>query len=168
MASFKALGDFLDDYLELPVTGKDGVERIYRIEDPAAEDGLRVERVTSMAARLAMGGSAADAQALDDDEELDLYRLILGSTHDRLRAEVSWSRFKHVALTAMFWITADQKTAEAYWATGDNPGKAVPNRAARRQRKPGSSASAAASTTRSRSSTSGTRAARPRKAKPKT
>ncbi|MFG3174941.1 hypothetical protein ACGFZC_07660 [[Kitasatospora] papulosa] len=161
--NFEALGDFLDDFLELPVTGTDGVERVYRIEDPSAEDGLRVERVTSMAARLAMGGAAVDTTALDDEEELDLYRMCLGEAHDRLKAEVGWSRFKHVALTTMFWITADRETAEAYWASGATPGKA-PNRAARRQRTPASSASAAASTTRKRASTSGTRAAAPRKA----
>lgn len=163
---FEALGAFLDDALELPVMGRDGVERIYRIEDPSADDGLKIERITNMAARMAAGGAAPDTKALDDEEEIDLYRLCLGDTYDELRGELGWSRFKHVALTAMFWITADRETAEKYWATGDTPGKA-PNRAARRQQKRGSSASAAASTTRKRASTSGTRAAAPRAGKAK-
>ncbi|GGJ82082.1 hypothetical protein GCM10011583_12040 [Streptomyces camponoticapitis] len=154
---FEALDDFLDNALELPVTGKDGVERIYRIEDPAADDGLKVERITALAARAFAGGAAPTEDLLDDEEELDLYRLCLGDTCDKLLAEVGWTDFKRVALTAMFWITADLETAKACWKSGGDPNRLAPNRATRRQ-KPGSTESGAASTTRSRSSTSGTRA----------
>ncbi|QKN87542.1 tail assembly chaperone [Streptomyces phage HFrancette] len=161
---FGALDDYLDDYLELPVTGRDGVERVYRIEDPPAEDGIRIERITTLAARLVAGGSRADTQQLDDEQELDLYRMCLGDAYDQLRADLSWGRFKHVALTAMMWITADRETAESYWATGNVPGKA-PNRAAKRSASRASSAKAAASTTRKPASTSGTRAASPRSRK---
>ncbi|MGI5196584.1 DUF7426 family protein [Streptomyces sp. CA-288835] len=156
--TFEALDNFLDDYLELPVTGRDGVERVYRIEDPSAEDGIKIERITSLAARLAAGGKAPDTPVLDDDEEADLYRMCLGDTYDRLRAEVSWGRFKHVALTSMFWVTADKDVAAEFWRTGQQPGKA-PNREARRaQEKRATSGSGAASSTPSPASTSGTRA----------
>ncbi|MFS0695132.1 hypothetical protein [Streptomyces nitrosporeus] len=158
---FAALDGFLDDYLDLPVTGRDGETRTYRIEDPSAENGLRIERITTMAARLAAGGSADTAPALSDDEEMDLYRMCLGEAYGPLLADLSWGRFRHVALTAMMWITADRETAAAYWATADAPGKA-PNRAARRSASRGSSASAAASTTRKPASTSGTKAGSPR------
>ncbi|MER8086619.1 hypothetical protein ABTZ57_16150 [Streptomyces sp. NPDC094048] len=158
---FQALADFLDDYLELPVVGRDGETRTYRIEDPTAEDGIRIERITTMAARLAAGGSVDAAPALDDEQELDLYRMCLGDAYEQLRADLSWGRFKHVALTAMMWITADRETAAAYWATGNMPGKA-PNRAARRSAPRGSSAKGAASTTRKPASTNGTRAAQSR------
>lgn len=154
---FEALDNFLDDYLELPVTGRDGIERVYRIEDPAAEDGLKVERITSLAARLAAGGSAPNTAVLDDEEELDLYRLCLGDAYELLKAEVKWGAFKHVALTAMFWVTADEDTAHEYWKTGQQPGKA-PNREARRQAKSRTSESAAVNSTRSPGSTSGTKA----------
>jgi hypothetical protein len=165
MAGFQALADFLDDALELPVTGRDGVERVYRIEDPSAEDGIKIEKITTLAARLAAGGEAIESPALDDEQELDLYRMCLGSAYEQLRADLSWGRFRHVALTAMMWITADRETAEAYWATGNMPGKAAPNRETRRRASRGSSASVAASTTKPRASTSGTRAASPRSRK---
>ncbi|MFE5852018.1 hypothetical protein ACFQ61_02160 [Streptomyces sp. NPDC056500] len=158
---FEALSEFLDDFLELPVTGTDGVERIYRIEDPSAEDGVKIERITTLAARMAMGGAEPTAPALNDEEEIDLYRMCLGGAYDALEAEVSWSRFKHVALTAMLWITADRETAQTYWSTGNTPGKA--NRATRRQAKR-DSASGAAGTTKPRASSSGTKTS-PRKAK---
>ncbi|MFJ6566219.1 hypothetical protein ACIQNU_02275 [Streptomyces sp. NPDC091292] len=157
-ADFQALDDFLGDGLELPVRGRDGVERIYHIEDPSAEDGIKIERITSLAARLAAGGAAPEGKVLDDEGEIDLYRLCLGAAYEPLRAEVSWSMFKHVALTVMFWVTTDSETAQQYWATGQHPGKAR-NREQRRQAQRGSSASAAANTTSGPASTSGTRAA---------
>ncbi|MGW6455505.1 DUF7426 family protein [Streptomyces sp. NPDC055078] len=161
-ARFEALTDALDEGLELPVTGRDGVERIYRIPEPSAEDGIRVEKVMSLAARLAAGGTAPDAQVLDDDEEIDLYRACLGSAYDQLLAEVSWSRFKHCSLTCMFWITQDKQTAQQYWVSGGDPSRMAPNRAARRQQqRPGSSESGTATSTRSRGSTNGTRADSP-------
>ncbi|MFJ8761075.1 hypothetical protein [Streptomyces cyaneofuscatus] len=164
---FAALGDFLDDALELPVKGKDGETRTYRITGPSARDGVKIERITTLAARLAAGGEAPTAPVLDDDAELDLYRMCLGSTYERLLDDVSWAAFRHVALTAMMWITADRETAAAYWATGNAPGKA-PNRAARRSASRDSSAKDAANTTKPRASTSGTRAdSVPRKAKGK-
>ncbi|CAM5381033.1 hypothetical protein SCALM49S_02470 [Streptomyces californicus] len=54
---FEALDAFLDDVLELPVTGKDGVERVYRIEDPAAVDGVKIEKIATLAARMVAGGA---------------------------------------------------------------------------------------------------------------
>lgn len=160
--SFEALDDFLDDALELPVLGRDGTVRTYRIPSPPAEDGLRVEAITRAAARMVQDGVEPDTKSLSDDEERSLYRMILGDVHDELLVATDWSRFKHAALTAMFWITADRETAQKYWASGGDPSQLAPNRAARRQAARGSSESAAASTTRSRGSTSGTRAASPR------
>ncbi|MBK3631559.1 hypothetical protein JHN52_01005 [Streptomyces sp. MBT97] len=162
---FQALDDFLSDGLTLPVTGRDGVTREYQIPDPSAEAGIKIERITTLAARLATGGSVPDTPVLDDDEEQDLYRLCLGDAYERLRAETSWSMFKHVALTCMLWITADEETALEYWATGEAPGKAARNRAERRQMSRASSAKGAANATPSQASTSGTRAASPRRSR---
>ncbi|MFE4548277.1 hypothetical protein [Streptomyces sp. NPDC056785] len=156
--TFEALDDFLSDGLTLPVKGKDGITREYHIPDPSADAGIKIERVTSLAARLAAGGSPPKQPVLDNEEELDLYRLCLGDAYDALMAETSWSMFKHVALTCMFWITTDEATALEYWRTGETPGKAGRNRAERRQISRGSSAKGAANGTRSPASTSGTRA----------
>ncbi|MGW4850143.1 DUF7426 family protein [Streptomyces sp. NPDC004288] len=154
--TFGAIDAFLDDYIELPVPCRDGEVRTYRIEDPAAEDGVRIERITSLAARLAAGGTAPESPVLNDQEERDLYRMCLGEQYEPLLAETSWSMFKHVSLTVMFWVTTDVETAQQFWEAGQT-GKA-PNREARRRASRGSSASAAASTTPSQASTSGTRA----------
>jgi hypothetical protein len=165
-ATFEALDAFLDDYLDLPVKGRDGQTRVYRIEEPSAEDGIRIERITSLAARLAAGGKAPDSRVLDDEEELDLYRMCLGDAYEQLRTELKWGAFKHVALTVMFWVTTDKETAEQFWKTGQ-PGKAPKNRAERRQASRGSSASGTASTTPSPASTSGTKAGSQRRSKGK-
>lgn len=157
-AQFEALGDFLDDYLELPVRCKDGQTRPFRIPSPPAEDGLRVEEITKTAARLFLNGVSPDEELLDDDEERDLYRLVLGSMYDEILADVSWTRFRHVALTTMVWIVHDRDSAAKYWSAGGDPSRLAPNREARRQPKSQRWASAAASTTRSRGSTNGTRA----------
>ena len=156
--AFEALDDFLDEGLDLPVRGEDGEVRTYHIADPSAEAGITIERITSYAARLAAGGAPKEGSVLDDDEELDLYKLCLGDAYADMRADLSWSMFKHAALTVMFWITTDEDTARQYWATGQAPGKAR-NREERRQMSRGSSAKAAVNGTRSPASTSGTRAA---------
>ncbi|GGR71193.1 MULTISPECIES: DUF7426 family protein [Streptomyces] len=161
---FEALDNFLEDFLELPVRGRDGQTRVYRIEDPSAEDGIKIERITSLAARLAAGGKAPGTPVLDDQEELNLYRMCLGEAYEPLMREVKWGPFKHVALTAMFWVTTDRETALQFWRTGQQPGKA-PNRETRRQASRGSSVSATASTTPSPASTSGTRAASRRRSR---
>lgn len=149
-ARFGALDELFDDALELPIKGK-----TYKIPSPSAEDGLKVQQITTLAARMLSGGEADDAEVLDDDEELDLLKLCLGPVYDELKADgVSWAWIKHVGLTAMFWITSDLETAEAYWNAAGNPEALAPNREARRAAK--KNGSAAAKSTRSRGSTSGT------------
>lgn len=162
-AQFEALGEFLDDYLKLPVRGDDGEMRTYRIPSPSALDGLRVEQITTAAAKLFLNGTEPDKELLNDDKEKDLFRLVLGPVHDEIAADLSWTRFRHVALTAMVWILNDRNTAATYWSGGGDPSLLAPNREARRQQRSAPSASAAASTTRSRGSTSGTKAGSPRR-----
>jgi hypothetical protein len=158
---FAALDGALDDAIELPVG-----DRLVRIEGPSAEDGLRIEKIMSLAAQMHAGGQAPDTEALDDVAEVDLYRAVLGSQYDDLLATLSWPQFKHIAMTCVFWVTAGLETAEKYWASGGDPNRVAQNRVTRRAGTP-SSGTAAASATRRRASTSGTstRTAKSRAAK---
>lgn len=155
---FKPLKSFLDDALILPVPCRDGTERKFRIPSPSAEDGLRVDLLTMAAARLVTGGAPGDEEVLNDEEEKNIFRLSLGDMHDEILKHVDWALFKHVAMTAMVWITSDRERAETYWNSAGDPSRLAPNREARRSQSNASSESAAANSTRSRSSTSGTRA----------
>ncbi|MBL1100149.1 DUF7426 family protein [Streptomyces coffeae] len=150
-ARFEALDELFDDALELPIQGK-----TYRIPSPSAEDGLRVQRITTLAARLVQGGEAIDTTLLDDDEERDLLQLCLGPVFEQLREDgVNWSHLRHAGLTAMFWIVSGIDTAEQYWKAAGDPSQLAPNRAERRA-KAKKNGSAAVSATKRRGSTSGT------------
>ncbi|MFF3497376.1 hypothetical protein ACFYWS_39295 [Streptomyces sp. NPDC002795] len=149
--SFKVLEEFQDDALTLPLRCPDGTVREFRIPAPSAEDGLRVQHLMEKARHLAAGGAPQETEVLDDDAELDLFEVALGAAYEELRAAgLDWSRFRHVAMTAVMWITAGLDVAEKYWEADGDPSRVAPNRAARR------ASSAAASTTKRRGSTSGT------------
>ncbi|MBW5420266.1 hypothetical protein GKQ77_01605 [Streptomyces sp. BG9H] len=149
---FKVLEEFQDDALTLPVRLPSGEVRDFRIPSPPAEDGLKVQTLMEQTARMADSGTPMDSEVLDDAQELDLYRTALGDAYDDLLSVgLRWSRFRHVAMTAVMWITAGLDAAEKYWEADGDPSRVAPNRAARR-----AASSAAASKTPSRGSTSGT------------
>lgn len=149
--AFKVLEEFQDDALTLPVRLPDGTVREFRIPAPSADDGLRVQRLMETARRLTDEGAPADTEVLNDDAEMNLFEVALGTAFEDLRAcGVDWSRFRHVAMTAVMWITAGLDVAETYWAADGDPTRA-PNRAQRR-----AASSAAAKSTPRRASTSGT------------
>lgn len=148
---FKTLDEFLGDSLELPVRCNDGELRTFKIPSPPAEDGLKIEKIMTEGLRVAEGGAALDTEVLDDAGELDLYRMALGDAYDEVLAHLAWPRFRHVAMTAVMWITGGLDLAEQYWNSDGDPkvATAAQNRAARRS-------SAAANTTKRPASTSGT------------
>lgn len=155
--TFAALEELFDDALELPLKGRDGKVRVYRIPSPSALDGLKIQEITNLATKLMAGGDGVDVTLLEDDEELDLITMCLGPADTELQGDgVDWAWRRHAGLTAMFWITAGKDTAEKYWAAAGDPSRLAPNREARRAAK--KTGSAAASKTRSRGSTSGTTA----------
>lgn len=150
--SFKILEEFEDDALTLPVRLPDGKVREFRIPSPSAEDGLRVQKLMEQSARLADSGAPLDAEVLDDAGELDLFRTALGDAYEGLMSTgLTWTRVRHVAMTAVMWITVGLQEAEAYWEADGDPSRRAPNRAARR-----AASSAAASKTQKRGSSSGT------------
>lgn len=145
MAKLKALDEFFDDTLTLPVGGKE-----YTIPAPDAETGLLCQRLMQAGVAAAAGQQTdlSDLAELDDDQETDLYKRCLGPVYDQLIADkVTWPRIKHCGVTAFLWIAADLDTAMKFWDAGGAPEALAPTRAA---------SEAAASTTRSRGSTSGT------------
>lgn len=147
--AFKVLEEFLGDCLELPVRCTDGEVRVFTIPSPPAEDGLRIEKIMAEGLRAANSDTPLNSQVLDDAEEIDLYRMALGTAYDDAHKHLAWPRFRHVAMTAVMWITAGLDVAEQYWNADGDPKAPAPNRAARRS-------SAAAKKTPPRASTSGT------------
>jgi hypothetical protein len=162
--AFKTLDEFLGDSLDLPVKCRDGKVRTFHIPACSAEDGLRVEALMQAGLRMAADGSEPDAELLDDAAEMDLYRIALGEAHDDVRAHLDWPRFRHVALTAVMWITQGLDTAERYWNSGGDPSQLGPA-ANREQRRASSRAEKSTPSRASRSGTSTPRAtSRARKA----
>lgn len=147
---FQVLEEFLGDSLDLPVRCADGLVRTFHIPACSAEDGLRVEKLMESGLRLVENGTEMDAEVLDDAAEMDMYRVCLGTAYDEAFKHLEWPRFKHMAVTAMLWVTQGLDTAEQYWNSGGVPEAPAPNRAARR------ASSAAASKTQRRGSSSGT------------
>lgn len=122
--SFGDLSDFWAEGLPLTIKGKD-----YVIPEPSAELGLYVQSIFSAAGAVAKtvvtGESVAEATKaashLDDAQETNLYRRMLGPVYDELIADgASWRVLRHVGQTAMFWIAIGEDAARAYWQ-GDNP-----------------------------------------------
>lgn len=167
MVAFAALDELLDDALELPIPGRDGKRRTYRIASPESLDGLKIQQLTTLATRLLAGGEAVDTTLLGDDEEYDLIKMCLGPTDEELQADgVSWTWRRHAGLTCLFWLTNGKDSAEKYWLAAGDPSRMAPNRETRRKaaKKTGS---ATASKTRSRGSSSGTSARKATASAPK-
>jgi hypothetical protein len=149
MAKLKALDEFFDDTLTLPVGGTD-----YTVPAPTAETGLLCQRLMQAGVAAASGKETdlTDLADLDDDQETDLYKRCLGPVYDQmLAAKVSWPVLKHCGVTVFLWIAVDVDAAMKFWESGGDPEALAPNRAASK---------AAASSTRSRGSTSGTNPSR--------
>src|SRR4051812_10427810 len=106
--AFKELSEFADDpVLELPIDG-----RIYVVHGVDGETGLWAQRLIELGLA-AMNGKEVDGSLLDDDQERGVYARLLGDTYQELLdAGVRWERIKHVAYTALLWITSSMDTAE--------------------------------------------------------
>lgn len=118
---FKDLDEFFDPSLQLPIRGK-----TYVIESPDAKTGLFVQGMMSLAAdaRAGLDVNPADLQALklDDDEERDLHKRLLGPVYDEMLADgVRWHQIQHVGHTVIFWVIRGKAFAEAYWNGGGDP-----------------------------------------------
>lgn len=155
---FEALGELLDEYIELPVPigdRKDGNVKTYHIDSPSGRDGLKIEQITQIAITLATGGEDLNTEMMDDDEERSMFKLLLGDKYEEMLEDgVKWAWLRHAALTCLMWVSSGLTTAERYWASAGDPERMAPNRAARRSKQQGSSA--AETSTRGRASMNGT------------
>lgn len=152
--AFRDLSEVLDAGLSLPYKGKS-----YTVPPVDAETGLRLQRlaeVAAQAAKAAERGEPLDEIALDDDEEVDLYRDALGTAYDEMLADrVPWPMLKVAGVTAWLDAAVSREAAEAYWNSAGNPdpealaGNRATRRAARSTRRPAS----ASGTTRTRKAT---------------
>lgn len=166
--TFEALDELLDDALELPVPGRDGKKRTYRIPSPSAEDGLRIQRITMFAARLMGDGEDPDTEVLDDEQERDIIADALGPAQAEMVADgVDWAWLRHAGLTAVIWVSQGPDAAGMWWRAAGDPTRLVaPNRAERRAAAK-TTGSAPASTTKRRVSGSSTTARRAGKSAPR-
>lgn len=119
--SFRDLDEFFDDTLHLPIKGK-----TYVVQSPSAKVGLMVQGMMAVAADARAGRDVDpdDLQALklDDDEERDFSRQLLGDAYDQLLGDkVGWHRVQHVTQTVIFWIVRGKEFAEAYWNGAGDP-----------------------------------------------
>lgn len=142
--AFRDLSEVLDAGLPLPYKGK-----TYLVPAVDAETGLRLQRLTEVAAQAAQAaedGVPLDTVALDDAEEIDLYRDALGTAYDEMLADrVPFDVLKVAAVTVWLNTTVSREAAEAYWnaAGAPDPEALAGNRATRRAgvrstRRPGS------------------------------
>ena len=162
--AFKALNEVFDGRLALP--GKDG--KIYHIPEPDAELGAWCTAMFTAGVAITMGDeppAGVPSLQLDDDDEMALYRRVLGDTLDELQADgYGHATIKHFGQTAFIWIAVGQESAEAFWNSGGDPKASLPRPLRRGQARQGTASTprtAAASTTPKVVSTSGTK---PRKA----
>ncbi|MEV0438943.1 hypothetical protein AB0I84_09535 [Streptomyces spectabilis] len=140
----EAIDEFLNEPMVLPIGG-----RRYTIPPPSADTGVRVQRLMRAAATAVNGGDV-NTELLGDTDEEALYRDLLGTAYDTMRADhVNFPALKAAAQAVMTWITHDRATAERVWAAGGDPNRLTPpNRLQRR--------SGGANTTPHPGSTSGT------------
>lgn len=151
--ALKDLSSFLDDdAIDVPVDGK-----TYRIESPDAKTGLLLSSMVNLGVKASAGSeiSEADLASLDlnDDEERDFMRMVLGDTFDELVEDgVSWVKIQRISRYALIYFAIGEEAADDALKSGALSGEApAPNRAARRAGSRG-----AATTTKRRASIAGT------------
>jgi hypothetical protein len=120
-AQFQDLAEMLDPRLPLPIRGK-----TYFISDPGITVGLRAQATVAIATKVKNGVevSAEDVAALqlDDAEEIDFTKSMLGDTFAEMQADdIPWEYVRHAARTAFMWLVADRDEAAKVWR---NLGKA--------------------------------------------
>jgi hypothetical protein len=136
MARLDLAGYLDDDSIEVPgiTSTKHHAGKTYRFASPDAKTGLRLAALADLGVKAHQGvdvGVAASRLELDDDQELDLMRDVLGSTLDEMVSDgVSWVRIQRLNQYLFIHFAMGEQVAKKGL---DAQGEAVPpNRAAKR------------------------------------
>ncbi|MDA8440491.1 MAG: hypothetical protein M0Z51_16755 [Propionibacterium sp.] len=139
MSRLDLTGYLEDDSVEIPGIISDAYPngKTYRFASPDARTGLHLTLLANLAVRARMGvdvGARAEALELDDDEELDLMRKVMGVTLDELTDDgVSWVRIQRLSRYLFIHFAMGEDAAQGLRVSG---GAAVPaNRSERRAAK---------------------------------
>lgn len=125
--TFEDLDEFFVSDLPLPIGGK-----TYRIPSPSADVGLHCQLIADIGHRQSTGLPVSEDDVamlrLDDDEEQQFYRRVLGPAFDEMAAdEVAWSKIRHAAQTSFTWIVRGKAAAERVWREGEGqPARPAP------------------------------------------
>lgn len=162
--AIKDFSSFLDDdAIRFPLDGK-----TYRIESPDAKTGLLLSGMANLGVKASAGGEIGESDLasldLDDAEERDFMRMVLGDTLDELVADgVSWVKIQRISRYAFIYFAMGEDAADEALASGALSGEApAPNRAKRRAASRGG-----ATSTKRLASTAGTTSPPKRRPKPK-
>ena len=136
MARLDLTGYLEDDSLEIPgipsTAHPEG--KTYRFASPDAKTGLLLASLANLATQARLGvdiGEKAASLALDDDQERDLMRDVMGSTLDELTTDgVSWVRIQKLNKYLFIHFAMGEEAAVGLRLSGEAPAPA--NRAARR------------------------------------
>jgi hypothetical protein len=136
MSRLDLTGYLEDDSVEIPgITSTafpDG--KTYRFLSPDAKTGLSLAALADLAVRARMGadiGAQAAALDMDDDQERNLMRDVMGATLDELTADgVSWVRIQRLNRYLFIHFAMGEDAAARLTLPGESSAPA--NRAARR------------------------------------
>ena len=108
--------------------------KTYRFASPDAKTGLSLASLADLAVRARLGGdigAQAAALELDDNQERDLMRDVMGATLDELTADgVSWVRIQRLNRYLFIFFAMGEDAAAGLKLSGGTPAPA--NRAERR------------------------------------
>jgi len=117
------LAEFFDPTLRLPIRGK-----VYVVESPDAKTGIHVQRLMTTGVLASSGAEVSqdrlDELELDDADEIDLYKRLLGPAYDEMLADgLPWAIVKHAGVTAFMWVAYDRDSAERFWESAAGEAK---------------------------------------------
>jgi hypothetical protein len=136
MARLDLAGYLDDDSVEIPgipsTAHPDG--KTYKFASPDAKTGLFLASLANLAVKARLGadiGAQAAALELDDDQERDLIRDVMGSTLDELTADgVSWVRIQKLNRYLFIHFAMGEDAARGLAVSGE--ARVPANRATRR------------------------------------